>query len=235
MTDFRDPDLSSQAMRDSGSFGERSGSSAGSAPEIGRMGRQKVELTNQMTGAVSEMERLRMRQDELEKEKSQLQDLARRQEEYERGKRDAIEKLSRGIVLFEKEEAQANRMAEMLMETRSQFRQILAELKQIDEEKWSDENFREELGNAMARVEAARDIHKKALARIEASSWHRSARADVAEVAESASGGLLAVSGFGRWFKIGLAFSLPLIAVVVLVFLAYLWTAGYFHAAFSGL
>lgn len=229
--DFRDSDLMAGSNREYSPQVDRNGNPKDSVSEFGlnRMVRQKTELTAQVTGAVGEMERLKQRQDQLEKEKSQLQELVKRQEEYERGKREMMEKMSRSLVVFEKEETQATRMAELFMDARSQFTRILNELKEIDEEKWPDHDFREELNKALAQIESARTIHGKALARIEASSWHRTARQDVPESLEVSRLDILSGRGFGYWFKVGLAASLPLIVAMALLFLAYLATSGYFH------
>jgi len=74
-----------------------------------RMHRQKEEITTQVADAVKEIEGLRMRQEQLEKERSDLQDLARRQDSYGEAKIEVIDQLTRSIVHLEKDEAQAHR------------------------------------------------------------------------------------------------------------------------------
>ncbi len=187
----------------------------------GRLDRQRSELSHQVGGAAGEIERLRMKQAELEREKQELQQLARKQEDYERGKREMTEKLSRSVVLLEKEREQAVRMAELLAETRERFAEQLTALERIREDEWVDGDFKEELESALAEVDAAKTIYKKALARIEASSWHKSAGSNAAAgpLEPTAEGGAVLPRGFGFWLKAGLAFSLPIAAVLIVLFL----------------
>lgn len=187
----------------------------------GRLNRQRSELSQQVGGAAGEIERLRMKQAELEREKQELQQLARKQEDYERGKREMTEKLSRSVVLLEKEREQAVRMAELLAETRARFAEQLTGLERIREDEWVDGDFKEELESALAEVEAAKTIYKKALARIEASSWHKSAGVGSAAgpLESPAGGGAVLPRGFGFWLKAGFAFSLPIVTVVIVLFL----------------
>ena len=194
---------------------------------IGKMVKQKEELSNQVTGAASEIDRLHKRQMALEKEKQELEELTRRQEEYETGKKDITEKLTRGIVLVEKEHGQASRMVELLAETRERFNESLNELESIDEEEWSDEDFQTELNRALVRVGIAKDMYKKALARIDSASWHKSAPdKKKSDVFAEADRELKIDMGFKFWLVAGLAASLPLMLVGVLLFGMWLYFTG---------
>ena len=194
---------------------------------IGRMVKQKQELSNQVAGAVTEIERLRKRQEQLEREKQDLVELSKKQEEYELGKRDVIDKLGRGIVLVEKEQAQAVRMVELLGETRERFKDSLKELKRIDENLWSDEEYQTELNRALVRVDIAREMYRKALARIDSASWHKSgAEKKQPDVFTEAKRELETRQGFGYWFTAGLAASLPLIVIILILFALWLYFTG---------
>ncbi|MCK5850616.1 MAG: hypothetical protein KAH23_06840 [Kiritimatiellae bacterium] len=190
---------------------------------IGKMVKQKEDLSNQVAGAVGELDRLRKRQERLEKEKNDLEDLTRKQNEYEQGKRDVMEKLCRGLVAVEKEHAQALRMVELLSETQARFNDAFSELDEIDEDSWPDDEFQMELNRALVRVDIANDMYRKALARIDSASWHKKApkkkRSDLFVEAERE---LKVKMGFGFWLVAGLAASLPLILVMVLLFAIWL-------------
>lgn len=189
-----------------------------------RMARHRDDVTQQVTGAVSEIERLRIRQEELEREKKALEELTRKQVDYEAGKRDMIEKLNRSLILLEKEETQAERLVELLAETRGKFQETLADLKSINEQAWGDSGFREELSRALAKVEAAKDLYKRALSKIDASSWHKAGGRS--EALPEAPRDAAPDRSFGYWVKVGLAVSLPVIVVLVLLFLGYLAATG---------
>ncbi|MDI6774513.1 MAG: hypothetical protein QME60_03840 [Verrucomicrobiota bacterium] len=192
-----------------------------------RMARHKDDVTAQMSGTVSEIERLRIRQEELEREKKSLENLAQKQREYESGKCDIIEKLNRSLILLEKDETQARRMVEVMSQTRGKFQKALAELKGIDEGSWPESDFRDELSRALATVEAARDLYKRALAMIDASGGNKGAgRADAPQELSRAPS---LPPGFGYWLKVGVAVTLPLAAVLALLFVGYLLlSAGVF-------
>jgi hypothetical protein len=168
---------------------------------------------------------LRRKQELLEKEKDNLESLARKQEEYERGKKEIMEALAESIVSVEKDEVQATRMAELLGETRSRFQDALVELSGIDENKWAEAGFVVELNRALALVRNTQAVYRKAIARIEAAGWHKLA-------AHAAAGhqALLQAdghrTGFGYWFKVGLAVTLPAIVAGVVLFVAWLFLTG---------
>ena len=199
----------------------------GSPGSAARMAQQKEELSNQVVGAVSEIERLRMRQEALEEEKTALEELTRRQEAYERGKRDIVEKLDRSIVLLEKEEQQAKQMVQLLAQIRSRFKDSLIELRAIREDTWPDEAFHEELNKALVLVEEARSDYKSGLAKIEASSWHR----DLTDrrppaILDKVGAEAFREKGFGYWLKVGIAVSLPLIIALIVLFVVNLFLMG---------
>ncbi|MBT3192528.1 MAG: hypothetical protein HN341_08230 [Verrucomicrobia bacterium] len=220
-TDFFDDDLSRKAGANEQASQESSAT---------RMARQKEQLTNQVADTAEEIERLRMRQDELEHEKTSLEELNRKQDEYERSKKDLIENLSRNIVLMEKDEVLATRMVELLSASRSRFKDMLSDIRDIKEERWVDGDFEEELDKALALVEGARMEYSKAIAKVDAESWQKGngGQAQLSTL-EGAGRGSLANKGFLFWLKVGIAFTLPTIIVALLLF------AGYILSRFLGL
>ncbi len=218
-TDFFDDDLSS--VSDEQESPETS---------VTRLARQKEQITNQVADTAEEIERLRMRQEELEHEKGALEELNRKQDEYERSKKDIIENLSRNIVLMEKDEVIANRMVELLSASRARFKDMLAEIRALREEHWGDGDFEEELDKALALIESARMEYSKAIAKIDAESWHKGGEGQASlRTLEEAGRGTLANKGFFFWLKVGVAVSLPLIVVILLLLLGYvsrIWLMG---------
>ena len=212
------------APASSGEKGARRAPITGEA--AARMDRQRVDLSRKVGGAMGEIEQLRLKQRELEQEKEQLQQMAKRQEEYEKGKREMMEKLSRSIVLLEKEREQAVRMVELLGETRERFQEQWQGLEHIREEKWPESRYKEALDSALAQVEAAQTIYRKALARIEAGSWHKSAENAVVPLQKSAAGTGMPRS-FWFWLKVGVAVTLPLIAAFGMLTVFLLHRLGY--------
>jgi hypothetical protein len=218
-TDFFDNDLSRTTPPDDEALTESS---------VTRMTRQKEQLTNQVADTAEEIERLRMRQDELEHEKTSLEELNRKQDEYERSKKNIIENLSRNLVLMEKDEILANRMVELLSASRARFKEILAEIRDIREELWGDSGFEEELDKALALIESARMEYSKAIAKVDAESWQKGDGQAQLATLDEAGRHTLVNKGFFFWLKVGVAVSLPLIAVLLLLIVGYLWKMDFF-------
>ena len=219
-TDFFDNDLSRTTAP---------GDEALTESSVTRMTRQKEQLTNQVADTAEEIERLRMRQDELEHEKTSLEELNRKQDEYERSKKNIIENLSRNLVLMEKDEILANRMVELLSASRARFKEILAEIRDIREELWGDSGFEEELDKALALIESARMEYSKAIAKVDAESWQKGDGQAQLATLDEAGRHTLVNKGFFFWLKVGVAVSLPLIAVLLLLIVGYLWKMDFFN------
>jgi len=210
-TDFIDDDL----LRNSAA-GEAESSAA-------RLTRQKEQITGKVADTAEEIERLKMRQDELEHEKTSLEELNRKQDEYARSKKDIIENLSRNIILMEKDEVLATRMVELLSASRSRFKDILAEIRDVQEEGWSEDSFEEELDKALALIESARMEYSKAIAKVDAESWQKGSTGQAQlSTLEDAGRGSIANKGFLFWMKVGLAFSLPMIFFILLLIATYI-------------
>jgi chromosome segregation ATPase len=217
-TDFMDQDLG------------REESSHGSLNRPGdRMSQHREQVARHVTGANREIELLRGRQEALEKERAALEDLKQKQERYEEGKREMLDALARSVVLVQKEQEQATRMAELLSETRERFHDMLSRLRKIDENAWSDDTFETELTQALSAVDAMRDDYNKALARIDASSWHKTeGKRGLDAPPRPLTGVAGGDRGFLGWMKVGIAVSLPTIVALVLLFVLHLYLTGQF-------
>jgi len=181
------------------------------------MARQRDELNEQVAAAMKQIEELRLRQEHLLREKSDLEALARRQSNYLSSKRDALAKLRAALVAMQRQEVEAVKAQEMLHVACARFEETAAALAQIREEAWEDKSFDAELAKAIALVEHAQGLYQRTMAQVEALGWHGS---------ESEGGASPIVSGpvpdlrsLSPWFMRGLAFSLPaiLFALIVLI------------------
>lgn len=193
----------------------------------GRLEKQKEDIADKVANAAEEIERLRLRQDELEYAKKALQELNRKQDNYDHGKKDILASLSRSILQMEKDEVRAARMVELLASTRTKFKDLLAEIHDIHEERWSETEFEEELDRALALIENARMVYNKSVAKIDAESWQRGERgAGPLTPLDGARGRSLADKGFGFWLKVGVAIALPIVLGMSALAAAYLWVTG---------
>jgi len=184
-------------------------------------------LDSQVQKAQEQLLHLKRQQEQIEKQKRELEELSRRQEELERGRAEMTDKLTRSLVVLEREAYDAQKKMEQLRATRESFGQHLGLLEAIDPRTWNPADLNKELSRALSTVDDARTEYSQQRSRLQA-------RADEHEhvaLPEPNSGlennGAMAHS-FGQWLQIGLAFTLPLIifAAVALLIFFYLNGAG---------
>ena len=191
------------------------------------LARHKQEVTEQMVDKSQELDRLRARQEELEKERRTLEELRQKQEAFDSGRRELRERIKESLVRMEKERLQTERLAQLLEETRRVFRERLDEVNALNEEDWADENLLDELTQALGLLENVRSDYNKFMAKIEAVHAQAPGGAVPARgpLAFADASGLAAedARGFGYWLRAGLAFTLPLMAFLTL--LALIWMA----------
>ena len=132
------------------------------------LARHKQEVTDQMVDKAQELDRLRARQEELEKERRLLEEMRQKQEAFDAGRRELKERLGESLVRMEKDQLQSERLSQMLDETRRAFRARLDEVAALNEEEWDEDHLLEELNKALALLEDVRTDYNKALAKVEA-------------------------------------------------------------------
>jgi vacuolar-type H+-ATPase subunit I/STV1 len=192
------------------------------------LARHKQEVTEQMVDKVQELDRLRARQDELERERRLLEEMRQKQEAFDTGRRELKNCLGESLVRMEKERLQAERLAQLLDETRRLFRERLDEVSALDADSWDDENLLDELNNSLGLLENVRADFNRAMAKIEAVQPSGGAPVRAAAFERASAGAEDGVRGFAYWLRAGWAFTLPL--MVLLAVLSVVWMALYFLA-----
>ncbi len=209
-TDLLEPDASDDALL------EESREQAAD-----RLARQKEQIQEKVADAAEEIERLQLRQKELEQARQALRELHRKQHEYEEGKKVLIEKLHRKAILLEKEQVRLTRVLELVTVTREDFEAMLRELREIREDQWSESGFESSLDAALALLESMRGTFTKASARLEAQGVERGSRDRAGSDAGSdLRDGAVLSGSWAFWFRAAFAFALSLGAVgAILLFL----------------
>ena len=128
------------------------------------------ELQNQLREPQSELLQLRQRQDQIEKEKQRLEELTRRQEDLERGRNEIADKLSRAIILVQRETEEAQRRLEQLNTIQDSFAEHLHNLEDINPKAWNGRDLPRELTRALGTVDEARSAYARWHAKIAPSS-----------------------------------------------------------------
>ncbi len=190
-------------------------------PTAGRYERTKRRVEEEESRASDELERIRKRSEEIERQRQTLRALKGRQADFDRSFRELGDRLKRHVVLLKDEEEQASRAATVCHEIRMRFESLQEELDRIDPESWDEATHESELTQALAQIEAARAVYRKGVDRVTAIGW-RPDEARVPQV-EDALGDGSVQRRFGDWLKIGVALAIPLALALAILLAIYLY------------
>ncbi|MDD2676898.1 MAG: hypothetical protein PHP75_05455 [Methylacidiphilaceae bacterium] len=154
---------------------------------------------------------LERRREEIERQKRQLEELRKKQRDFEVGHRAVTEELTRSVALLERQEEDGQRELEEIRTVRQTLAGQLASLEALEPSAWEPANLADELTRALALVDQSRAALRQSQGRLERLGWEPAEREGSPTRAEGAleeTG-----DGFGFWHKVasGLAYSLPLI------------------------
>ncbi|HEV2803834.1 MAG TPA: hypothetical protein VGW57_02775 [Chthoniobacterales bacterium] len=180
-------------------------------------------LDSQVQRAQEQLLHLRRQAEQIEKQKRELEELSRRQEELERGRAEMSDKLSRSLVILEREGYDSQKKLEQIRATHESFTQHLQLLESIDPKSWNPADLPKELSRALSTVDDARTEFSQQRSRLEASGGGDSNEIDLPEIASGTAG--LGGKSFGQLVQIGFAVSLPLIAFGILALIIFFWMA----------
>ena len=181
-------------------------------------------LDSQVKKAQDQLLHLKRQQEQIEKQKRELEELSRKQEELERGRVDMTDKLTRSLVVLEREAYDAQKRLEQLRAMRESFGQHLELIEAIDPKSWNPADLHKELSRALSTVESARGDFSQQRSRLQAAGGGGGDEA-LPEAAPDVADLLNEGSDFGRWIKIGLAFSLPFIIFGFVALFLFFWMA----------
>lgn len=175
--------------------------------------REEVDL--KVTEAQQKLAELKRAQEELERERASLEETRRRQSEFQTGRAEMMQHLTRGLTLLEKAEFDARQDAEQMKLVIAEFRTACTNLEAIDEDSWSHESFGTELSRALACVENARMEWNAARLRLPILSGKAPETTEsVGHPVSTAS--VLEQMSLTQLCKVGLALTWPLAAVALL-------------------
>ena len=186
--------------------------------------RSAEQLDSQMQKAQEQLLQLKRQQEQIEKQKRELEDLSRRQEELQRGRAEMADKLTRSLVVLERETYNAQARLEQLRATRESFGQHLELIEAIDPKNWDRSDLHKELSRALSTVEDARTEFSQQRSRLQVTeeSGGETPLPEIGPGAYELNGG----RSFVQWMQIGFAFSFPLIVFGVIAFTIFFWLAS---------
>ncbi len=185
-------------------------------------------LDNQVQRAQEELLSLKRKQEQIEKQKRELEELSRRQEQLHAGKGEMLEKITRAMVVLERETYEARKRVELLESIHDSFAQHADVLDAINPKSWEGLDMGKELSRALSAVDDARAEYASNLPRISPES--DSELSDPVAMGMGFQSEYVAEppKDFMYWLKSGLAFTMPLVAVgliIVLLLIALLTAA----------
>jgi len=142
--------------------------------------------------------------------KTRARRMSRKQEELEHSRTDMTDKLTRSLVVLEREAYDAQKRLEQTAGDAGEFGQHLELIEAIDPKSWNPSDLHKELSRALSTVDDARTEFSQQRSRLQAAGENTGGDIALPEAAPD----LTDLSG-GRslfqWVQIGFALSLPLI------------------------
>ena len=182
------------------------------------------QLDSQVQKAQEQLVQLKRQQEQIEKQKRELEELSRRQEELERGRAEMTDKLTRSLVVLEREAYNAQQRLEQIRSTRESFGQHLELIEAIDPRGWNSADLHKELSRALSTVEDARTEFSQQRSRLQVTGENAGdvSLPEVGPGSYELNGG----RSFAQWMQIGFAFSLPLIIFGLIALAIFFWLAS---------
>jgi hypothetical protein len=190
-------------------------SAPGGGPGPGPRAPSREEVDARVAEKQQKLADLKRAQEELERERAALEETRRRQTEFQTGREEMLQHLTRGLGLLEEAEFGARRDAEQMAKALADFRDALAKIQAIHEEAWTQEDFSVELTRALTVVENARMEWNAARLKFPVLSGAAPAGAEAAPAGVSKTS-LFATHSFGELCRLGFALTWPVAAAVLL-------------------
>jgi hypothetical protein len=176
----------------------------------------REEVDSRVSETQQKLVELRRAQEELERERAALEETRRRQLEFQTGRQEVIQNLTRGVGLLQEAEFEARRDAEQMSKTLGEFREALSKIEAVHEETWTKDNFSIELTRALTTLENARMEWNAARLKFDVLSGAAAAKGQAPPdpiVSQSSS---LLTCRFGQLCRLGFALTWPVAAVLLL-------------------
>jgi hypothetical protein len=164
------------------------------------------QIDDQVALAQERLVALKRQAEQLEREKQKLEELSRRQEQFDTGRAEMVDKFTSSLVGIQRETDQTLKRLEILKNVQANFTEYLQELEAINPKDWSPAELTKELSRAIGIVEDARSIYVKAQAQVASDE-------DAGGTSPYESDHIGGGHSFGYWMMAGFAFTLPLTAL----------------------
>jgi hypothetical protein len=184
--------------------------SGASAPNDPFRAPTRDEVDRKVVEAQQKLAELKHAQEDLERERAALEELRRRQTEFQTGRQEMIHHLTRGLGLLEEAEFNARRDAEQMVKTVADFRDALDKIQAIHDDTWTKDNFSIELTRGLTTIENARMEWNAARLKFSVLDGEAKEAAGAGEAPATAVSPFASMS-FGELCRFGLAMTWPLV------------------------
>lgn len=116
----------------------------------------REEIETRAAAAQQQLAELKRAQEALERERGALEEARRRRLEFQTGREEMLQSLTRGVGLLEHSEYNARREAEQMAKSLAGLREALSGVQGLREDTWNQENWNVELSKALAIIESSR-------------------------------------------------------------------------------
>ena len=174
-------------------------------------------LDNQVQRAQEQLLSLKRQQDVIERQKRELEELSRRQGQFQQGRAEMVEKFTRSLVVLERENYDAQKRVETLHGIHESFSQHLDVLEAINPKSWDGPEMHKELTKSLSAVDDARAEYSRSLPKISADKDEAGADGVTPDGGYQMDFGATEAKDFTYWLKAGFAFTLPLFAIGVIL------------------
>jgi hypothetical protein len=174
----------------------------------------REEVDTRVADTHQKLAELKRAQEELERERTALEETRRRQMEFQTGRQEMIHNLTRGLGLLEESEFTSRRDAEQMAKAIADFRDVLSKIEAVREETWTKDNFNVELTRALTAIENGRMEWNAARLKFPLLTGEKAASAAAGE-SSAAEAFPVSNRSFGELCKLGLALTWPLALVAL--------------------
>jgi chromosome segregation ATPase len=185
---------------------------------------QMLELSEEEPSAEHLDNQVQKAQEQLLQLKRELEELSRRQDELEQGRGEMTDKLTRALVVLEREAYNAQSRLEQIRVARESFAQHLELVEAIDPRNWDPSDLHKELSRALSTVDDARTEYNEHRSRLQAAGSGNGEQS----LPDASASGYENTDGrpFSQWLQIGLALTLPLMIFGVIAIAVFAWLAS---------
>lgn len=205
-TDFVDHDFMAEQKTAGGPFATPHPTAA-----IAARPPTRDELDAKVSETQQKLIELKRAQETLERERASLEESRRRQTEFQSGREEMLQHLTRGIGILEEAEFNARRDAEQMTKTLADFKDALSKVETLRQEAWTVETYQAELTRALTTLENARMEWNSARLKWPVLSGAHADNDTPSNAKAPTPASLFAGQSFSQLCKLGLALTWPVL------------------------